>query len=169
MATKEETLLDWLRDAHAMGQQAITMLTAMAGRIENYPEVKARIEAPIEETRRQASSLESCIERRGGNTSTVKDLMGKFTAMGQGLSGALVSDEIVKGAMAGYTFEHMEIAAYKVLIAAADACSDIDTSSVCQRILSEEIAMANWLENNIDAVTQKFLTRDQQPDVTAKR
>lgn len=168
MATKEEALLDWLRDAHAMEQQAITMLTAMAGRIENYPEVKARIEDHVEETRRQASAIESCIERRGGNTSTVKDLMGKFTAMGQGLRGAFVSDEIVKGAMAGYTFEHMEIAAYKVLIAAADACDDVDTSSVCQRILGEELAMAKWLEDNIDAVTEKFLARDEQPDVTAK-
>jgi len=169
MPTKEEMLLDWLRDAHAMEQQAITMLTAMAGRIENYPEVKARIEQHIEETRRQASALESCIERRGGDTSTVKDLMGKLMAMGQGLSGAFVSDEIVKGAMAGYTFEHMEIATYKVLIATADACNDVDTSSVCQRILSEEIAMASWLEDNIEGLTLKFLSRSEQPSATARR
>lgn len=169
MATKQETLLDWLRDAHAMEQQAVTMLTAMAGRIENYPDVKARIEDHIEETRRQASALESCIERLGGNTSTVKDLMGKFAAMGQGMSGVFVSDEIVKGAMASYTFEHMEIAAYKVLIAAADACEDPETSAVCQRILGEEMAMAKWLDDNIDAVTAKFLSRAEQPDVTAKR
>jgi ferritin-like metal-binding protein YciE len=32
--------------------------------------------------------------------------MGKSMAMGQGMSGAFVEDEIVKGSMASYTFEH---------------------------------------------------------------
>lgn len=168
MATRQETLLDWLRDAHAMEKQAETMLSALAGRIENYPEVKTKIEEHLNETRRQASALEGSIERLGGNTSTFKDLMGKFVATGQGLSGALVADEIVKGAMASYTFEHMEIAAYKVLIAAADACGDPDTSAVCQRILGEEVAMAKWLDENLEALTEKFLSRDEEADLTAK-
>lgn len=168
MATRQETLLDWLRDAHAMEKQAETMLSALAGRIENYPEVKTKIEEHLNETRRQASALEGSIERLGGNTSTVKDLMGKFVATGQGLSGAFAADEIVKGAMASYTFEHMEIAAYKVLIAAADACGDPDTSAVCQRILGEEMAMAKWLDENLEAVTEKFLARDEEPDLTSK-
>lgn len=168
MATKQDTLLDWLRDAHAMEQQAETMLSAMAGRIENYPQVKAKIEEHLEETRRQASALQSCIERLGSDTSTVKDLMGKFTAMGQGVSGVFVADEIVKGSMASYTFEHMEIAAYKVLISAADACGDMETSAVCQRILAEEEAMAKWLADNIGDVTRTFLAREQDPNQTAK-
>jgi ferritin-like metal-binding protein YciE len=101
MATKKKTLLDWLRDAHAMEMQAETMLSAMAGRIKNYPDVKAKIEQHIQETRRQAQMLESCLQRLGSDTSTVKDLIGKFVAMGQGLSGAFVADEIIKGSIAG--------------------------------------------------------------------
>jgi ferritin-like metal-binding protein YciE len=168
MATKEENLLDWLRDAHAMEMQAETMLSAMAGRIKNYPDVKAKIEQHIQETRQQAQMLESCLQRLGSDASTVKNLIGKFVAMGQGLSGVFVADEIIKGSMAGYTFEHMEIAAYKVLIAAAEACGDAETSAVCQRILAEEEAMANWLSENIGDVTAKFLAREQNPDLTAK-
>jgi ferritin-like metal-binding protein YciE len=45
MTTPEDHLLNWLRDAHAMEKQAETMLSAMAGRLEHYPELKARIEA----------------------------------------------------------------------------------------------------------------------------
>lgn len=168
MTSARESLLDWLRDAHAMEEQAVTMLTSMAGRIENYPDVKAKIEQHITETRRQADMLESCIERLGGDTSTVKDLMGKFMAMGQGLSGVFVADEIVKGSMASYTFEHMEIAAYQVLIAAADACGDRETSAVCQRILVEEQAMADWLIQNVGDVTRKYLARAENPDLLAK-
>ncbi len=44
---------DWLRDAHAMEKQAESMLESMASRIENYPDIKARIEQHISETKHQ--------------------------------------------------------------------------------------------------------------------
>jgi ferritin-like metal-binding protein YciE len=167
MATMEERLMEWLRDAHAMEQQADTMLTSMAQRIENYPDVRAKIEQHIAETREQAKMLEQCIRRRGGDTSTVKDLAAKFVAMGQGLSGMFVGDEIVKGAMASYTFEHMEIASYKCLIATAEAVGDAETAAVCQRILRQEQDMAEWLSENLAPVTVKYLHREEMPHVTA--
>lgn len=37
MASAQERLMEWLRDAHAMKQQAETMLSSLASRIENYP------------------------------------------------------------------------------------------------------------------------------------
>lgn len=43
---------DWLRDAHAMEKQAESMLESMAGRIDNYPDLRARIEQHINETKR---------------------------------------------------------------------------------------------------------------------
>jgi len=168
MASAEERLMEWLRDAHAMEQQAETMLSSMASRIEHYPDVKAKIEAHLAETRQQASQLASCIERRGGDTSTVKDLAGKFMAFGQGLSGMFVSDEIIKGAMASYTFEQMEIAAYRVLIATAEQVGDPETSSVCARILREEEDMARWLSDNLAALTQRYLVREETPELTAQ-
>lgn len=42
-------------------------------------------------------------------------------AFGQAVGGSLMSDEVIKGAMAGYVFENMEVASYTVLIAAAKA------------------------------------------------
>jgi len=38
--TKQDNLIDWLRDAHAMEQQAEKMLTAQAERLEHYPVLK---------------------------------------------------------------------------------------------------------------------------------
>ncbi|SDH79685.1 ferritin-like domain-containing protein [Bosea robiniae] len=169
MTTKEDRLLQWLRDAHAMEKQAEAMLSAQASRIVSYPELKQKIEEHLAETKRQADMLQSCIERRGGDTSTLKDLMGRFAAMGQGLGGAVMDDEVIKGSMASYTFEHMEIAAYEVLIATAEACGDVETVAVCQRILNEETAMATWLGENLGAVTQKFLSLDEREDASAKR
>lgn len=168
MATAEERLMEWLRDAHAMEEQAETMLSALTQRIKNYPDVKAQIQQHLEETRRQSETLRQCIRRRGGDTSTIKDLTGKLVAMGQGLSGLVVGDEIVKGMMASYTFEHMEIASYTTLIAAAEAVGDSETRSACERILREEEAMADWLKRNLPLVTDRYLGREEMPGAMAK-
>ena len=98
----------------------------------------------------------------------VKDMAGKVTATAQGLSGLFVSDEVVKASMASYTFEHMEIASYRCLIAAADAVGDTETSRICQQILQQEEAMAAWLKEQLPQVTRQFLQLSETPGATAK-
>jgi ferritin-like metal-binding protein YciE len=63
----------------------------------------------------------------------------------------------------------MEIASYKILIAAADAIGDSTTSAVCTRILREEEAMAHWLATQMPNLVRAFLDLDQVPGVAAKR
>lgn len=168
MGNPREHLVNWLRDAHAMEQQAEQMLKAQASRIENYPKMKARVEQHLEETRGQQKLLEGCLERLGGSPSAVKDTMGTMAAMGQGLAGMFASDEIVKGAMASYVFEHMEIASYTALIAAAKQAGDAETQRVCEQILAQEEAMAQWVLDNLPEVTQTFMLRDAE-GVEAKK
>ena len=117
----------------------------------------------------QQQLLEGCIQRLGGSPSVMKDAVGKLMAMGQAVGGMMASDEIVKGSMASYVFEHMEIASYRTLIAAAQAVGDMETQRVCERILAEEEAMAQWLQGNLGEVTQQFLVRDETPGVTARK
>lgn len=167
MTAKEDRLMQWLRDAHAMEVQAETMLTRQAGRIENYPELKKRIEQHIDETKSQADRIEKCIDRRGGDTSVMKDVAGTTTGMAQAMSGMFTGDEIVKGAMADYTFEHFEIASYEAIKAAAEEVGDKETSKVCDEILREEKAMASWLADHLPDVTQRYLEREDA-DIKAK-
>ena len=164
-----ERLIEWLRDAHAMEAQAETMLNKQASRIENYPDLKARIEQHIVETQNQAKLIEGCLRRYDKSYSGFKDMGGKMMAMGQALGGMMVSDEIVKGAQMGYVFENLEIASYTILIAAAQAVGDTETQQVCERILEEEVAMAEWLRQHLPQLTQAYLTRAATPDVEAKR
>lgn len=166
--TADEHLNDWLRDAHAMEQQAEKMLTAQAERLEHYPELRARIVQHIEETRWQQGMLDECLTRRGISNSVMKDLGGKLAAFGQAVGGMTTSDEVVKGAMAGYVFENLEIASYTSLIAAAAAVGDTATASACEQIIVQERAMAAWLLEHLPQVTQAFLARAEAPGVTAK-
>ena len=168
MASTTENFMDWLRDAHAMEQQAEQMFSTTASRIENYPEMKQRFESHAQASRRQADMLRACIERRGGDTSALKDMAAKAVATAQGLSGIFVSDEIVKAAMSTYTFEHMEIASYRSLMAAADAVGDTEVRIVCEQHLAQEEEMADWLEEQLPLVTRQFLQRSAQPGATAK-
>ncbi|KWV78784.1 hypothetical protein PFLL34_04019 [Pseudomonas fluorescens] len=169
MATPQENLLDWLRDAHAMEQQAEKMLKAQSERLENYPQLKALIDEHIEETLGQQQLIDECLTRLGGSASTLKDVGGKLMAFGQAVGGSLMSDEVIKGAMAGYVFENMEVASYTVLIAAAKAAGDAETQAACEKILPQEVAMAQWLLEHLPELTQAFLQRSEAPDTQAKR
>ena len=169
MATSQENLLDWLRDAHAMEQQAEKMLKAQSERLEHYPQLKARIDQHIEETLGQQQLIDQCLARLGSSSSTLKDMGGKLMAFGQAVGGSLMSDEVIKGAMAGYVFENMEIASYTALIAAAKEAGDSETLAACEKILPQEIAMAEWLLQHLPELTQTFLRRSADPDKAAKR
>jgi len=160
--------MEWLRDAHAAEEQAQTMLSGMANRIENYPELKARIQQHAEESRRHAELVRGCIERRGGSTSMIKDAGSKFLALGQAMSGMFVGDEVMKGSIAGYAFEAMEIASYNILITTAREARDEQTAKVCEQILQDEQAMAQWLEQQLPTLTSQYLARERSPDLVAK-
>ncbi|GHA87030.1 ferritin-like domain-containing protein [Modicisalibacter luteus] len=168
MRVIEKHLIEWLRDAHAMEQQAEQMMKGQKSRIENYPEVVMQLEKHIQETQNQAKQLESCMARYDEGPSAVKDMSGRMTAMGQAISGLFTGDEIVKGCLAWHTFEQFEISSYNVLIQTAEAAGDVETKRICEAILKEEEAMADWLKNNTPMVVQQYLQRDEAPGVDAK-
>jgi ferritin-like metal-binding protein YciE len=169
MSDAREWLIQWLRDAHAMEEQAETMLSGQLSRLEHYPELSNRIQLHLEETKQQASRLQSCLDRIGEGTSSMKDAGGKLMATAQSISGVFAGDEVMKGSLASYTFEHMEIASYTILIAAAKAAGETEVARICEQNLREEEAMAEWLERNLASTTTMFLARAETDNDNAKR
>ena len=161
MATATENLINWLKDAHAMEESAISIAEKQSKRLENYPRMKAKVDEHLEVTRRQADSVTSCLERYNAGTSTTKDVMGRFTGVMNTLGSSVAGDEVMKAHMADYAFEHLEIASYRILIAAAKRVGDLQTQRVCEEILSQEEEMANWLGQELEEMTQTYLTRSE--------
>lgn len=161
--------IDWVRDAHAMEEQAESMLTRMAERLEHYPVLQQGITRHIEETRQQQQLVRSVLDRLEESNSALKDAAAKVAAMGQAIAGVFASDEVIKGGMAGYVFEGLEVASYTALIAAAEYVGDIEGARVFKEIKVQEEAMAAWLAENLPAVTHEFLRRSDNPDLEAKR
>lgn len=167
--THEENYLAWVKDAHAMEKQAESMLEKMSGRLEHYPDLKARIDQHIEETRQQQALVQSVIDRYDTSSSTLKDAMGKLSAMGQAMGGMMADDEVVKGAISGYVFENLEIASYTSLIAAAERVGDLEGVRIFTQIREQEIAMAEWCLQHLPDVTEQFMIRSATPGVEAKK
>jgi ferritin-like metal-binding protein YciE len=169
MTEGREWLIQWLRDAHAMEEQAETMLSGQLSRLENYPELSNRIKMHLEETKGQAARLKTCLDAIGEGSSSLKDAGGKLMAMGQSISGVFAGDEVMKGSLASYTFEHMEIASYSILVAAANALGETEIARACEENLREEEAMAEWLKSHIAGTTEQFLARAESDADSAKR
>lgn len=165
----DDRLMHWLRDAHAMEAQAETMLAGMESRIEHYPHLRKRIAQHLKETQHQAQRLDDAIGRLGGSAPAVKDSVANIAAMMQTLMAGMAGDEVMKGLLAGYTFEHYEIGAYRILIAAAGMLGDAHTTRILRENLREEEDMAQWLSNNIDPLTAEYLEGEAQGSARAKR
>ncbi len=165
----DERLLHWLRDAHAMEKQAETMLHGMEERIENYPHLRKRLSQHLKETQHQAQRLDDALGRLNSSTSTIKDTAASLTTMLTNLGAALAGDEVMKGILAGYTFEHYEIGSYRILIATAESLGDRETARICRENLREEEDMAQWLSQNIDQITAEYLDREDRGSDRAKR
>jgi ferritin-like metal-binding protein YciE len=164
-----ERLVHWLRDAHAMEKQAETMLSGMEGRIEHYPQLRKRLSQHLKETKQQAQRLEDALGGLGGSTSTLKDSAASMTSMMQNMTTTMAGDEVMKGVLAGYTFENYEIGSYRILVAAAEALGEKDVARICRENLREEENMAQWLSQNIDPLTAEYLEREEKGSARAKR
>ena len=162
MADSKETLADWLRDAYAMENQATEMLERQEERIQNYPEVLAKVKEHIEVTKRQADRLKQCLHSLGTDSSAIKTGIAMLMGNAQSLSGVVVGDEIVKAGVFNYAFEQFEIANYRALIAAAEHCGETEIARLCQQNLDEEIEMAGWLEQRLPQLTKTYLQRKEQ-------
>lgn len=160
---------DWLRDAHAMEKQAETLLEQMTHRLENYPQLRARIELHIDETRQQQVQSETILDSHGISHSGVKDVMGKMAALGQAFSGVFAQDEVMKGAIAGDVFENAEVGNYISLINAATRAGDPESVPVLKQICEQELAMSDWMITHLPDLTDQFLSLREDPESQAKR
>src|ERR1700712_3590094 len=104
-----------LRDAHAMENQALSIMKPQAKRIENYPDVQQKLEQHISETEGQLKRLETVLSDLGENNSTLKDAALSVTGGVAALGHTAAPDEILKNSFANFAFENFEIAPYKSL------------------------------------------------------
>ena len=145
-----------LINQHAVENQAVELLERQANRMDDFPEMKARILRHLEESRLQAQRLDQLLEQHGTSSSGFKDTMMSFMGNMAAMAHAPASDEVIKNTLANFAFEHYEIASYKSLIALAEHVGDANGVRLLKESLQEEEAMAGWIDQNIAPTTLKF-------------
>jgi ferritin-like metal-binding protein YciE len=155
--TANDVYLGWLRDAHAMEKQALILIDTQIRRMGGFPEMRERLQKHRTETEVQLSQIEKLLAQHGSRASMAKDVAVSAMTGSQALGGLFMGDAPVKGAQTAFTFENYEIATYRSLIAAAELCRDTAAIPVLERILDEEMRMADWLEGHLDQMARRFL------------
>ncbi len=146
-----------LRNLHALEQSAIELTQRQTERLENYPEMKARLAQHHQESIEQARRLEQILERHGTSPSTAKNTVSSVMGNVAAALHAPAPDEVLKNTFANYAFEHQEIASYTSLIAMAETVGDAVAIPALQQSLREEQAMAKWIEDRIVPTTQRYM------------
>jgi ferritin-like metal-binding protein YciE len=153
-----EVFVTGLRNAHAMENQALSIMKPQLSRIENYPEVAAKLDQHIRETEGQIRRIQDVLASLNEDHSSLKDMALSFTGAMAAMGHTMAGDEILKNSFANFAFENFEMAAYRSLLTVAEAGGYGAATSALQANLAEEKAMAAWLDENIIAVTTKFLS-----------
>ena len=148
-----------LRNQHAVENQAIELLERQIGRLENYPEMSARMKEHLAESKEQARRIEEILSALGTSHSSLKDtatsILGNLMAIGH----STAPDEVLKNTLANYSFEHYEIAGYVSLLTLADAAGIDQAKVALNESLREEERMAQWIEDHIAPTTLRYVER----------
>lgn len=155
--TGTDTLISWLRDAHAMEVAAAKNLKNNVDRFSDDPEIRDRFDAHRTFTQAQAEELERCLERLGADPSTLKDSAMKLSGLMQPYLTALSSDEHVKHLLAAHAYEHFEMASYHALKEAAKVTGEDGIASICDRFMEKEREMAMWIDEKIPGVCRRYV------------
>jgi ferritin-like metal-binding protein YciE len=151
-----EQLRKYLADAHAIEQQAITMLekrpTASGHRTDSG--LEQVYEEHLVETREHAELVKERLDALGGDNSSIKDMAMRLGAMNWGAFFGGHPDTPGKLAAFTYAFEHLEIGGYEQLKRVARKADDEATAMMAERILEQERTAARRIEGMFDeAVT----------------
>lgn len=154
-----ETVLSWLRDAHAMEAAAVNNLEKNIERFDGYPMVQTKFREDLTFSKQHLQEIEQCLDQMGADRSMLKDMAMKFAGAMQPYLGAMSSDEPVKHLLAANAYEHFEMASYRSLSAAAEMIGDTRLKDICERSLRQKQQMAEWIDAQLPSVTKEYLNR----------
>jgi ferritin-like metal-binding protein YciE len=159
--TARDVFVVGLRNAHAMETQARELLERQSERLDEYPDLKAKLSSHLQETNEQLQRLEQCLESCGESTSSLKDTATSVVANLQAMGHAIADDEVLKNTFANEAFENYEIAAYKSLLALCGPANESSAKPLLEQSLREEEGMADWIDKHVEKITMDYLSQQQ--------
>jgi ferritin-like metal-binding protein YciE len=160
----EDQITKYLTDAHSIEEQALVQME-QAPRMAGDPDLARIFKEHLAETREHEQAVRGELTRRGAEPSTIKDVAGKLGGWGMVLFARLNPDTPGKLAAHGYSYEHMELAAYELLKRMAQRAGDGDVVALCERIGGQERAMADRVAERWDRAVDASLKEKSADDL----
>ncbi|HEX2049890.1 MAG TPA: DUF892 family protein [Actinomycetota bacterium] len=152
----KEKLVQFVREAHAMETNTLMMLQSLQKTTADG-ELRAAIERHVAETRAQRGRLEGRLGALGATPDKVKETGAVLGSIAKGVTDQVRPDKPGRNARDAYVSEHLEIAAYELLIRIAERAGDAETAEVARTNLAEERAMADAVAASWDRVADQTL------------
>jgi ferritin-like metal-binding protein YciE len=163
----DDQLVKYLTDAHSIEEQALAQMRA-APDLAGDPQLAEAFRAHLAETERHEQLVRERLDALGASPARLKDVAGAVSGKAFVLFARSQPDTTGKLVTHGLSYEHMEWAAYELLLRVAERAGDAETASVAARIRDEEAAMAERLEGSFDRAVEASL-REQDPDDLGKQ
>jgi ferritin-like metal-binding protein YciE len=152
----DEQLTVYLRDLHAIEQQALAQLRTAPDLVEE-PGISAAFAAHLVETEGHELRVRELLAARGSGPALVKDLAGTLTGKGFVAFARSQPDTPGKLVAHAYSYEHMELAAYVLLRLLAERASDSAADELARAICAEEQRMGERLAGLFDVAAEASL------------
>src|ERR687888_2375437 len=136
-STLTEQLTKYLTDAHAMEVQALAQLRA-APKIAGDPELERMFREHLTETERHEALMRGRLEAHDAKPSRLEDLLGAASGKGFVLFARFQPDTPGKLATHAFSYEHLQLASYDLLVRVAERAGDHDTADAARTIRAEE-------------------------------
>jgi ferritin-like metal-binding protein YciE len=167
--TVQEQLDTYLTDVHSIEVQALGQMRA-APELAGDDQIARAFREHERETEGHERRVRERLEARGESPSKLKDIAGKVTAAPFVLFAKSQPDTTGKLVTHAYSYEHMELAAYKLLRHVARHAADEDTVEMATSIAAQERSMGERLEESFDrsvaASLKEVAPSDMQEQVT---
>jgi ferritin-like metal-binding protein YciE len=165
--TLDEQLVKYLADAHSIEEQALQQLRG-APDAAGDPDLAEIFRHHLAETEGHERSIRNRLEAHGQRSSIFKDLLMRVGGSGFLLFARAQPDTPGKLVAHAYSYEHLELASYELLIRVADRAGDPETVEAAQGIRDEERAMAERLAACFDKAVEASLAEVDPDDLGAQ-
>jgi len=156
--TARKVFITGLKNAHALENQALSLMDRQIEHLAQYAEVEQRLRSHRGETERQIERLDRILSQLGESASGLKDAAMSFAGNMAALGHTFAPDEILKNSFANYAFESFEVASYRSLIVMAEDAGFTDAIPLLKETLAEEEAMQAFCGEMVPTITRKYLT-----------
>src|SRR3954469_11909641 len=153
-----EQLDKYLADAHSIEEQALIQMR-LAPRLAGNRQLAAAVRDHLAETERHERLTRERLEARGASPSRFKDLVMKAGGAGFALFAKSQPDTPGKLTAHAYSYEHLELASYELLLRVAERGGDPAPGEMARSIRHEEKLMAERLADNFDAPVDASLEK----------